>query len=251
MNTIGIHALVWSGSWGAKECEYAVASSKEAGYDIIELPVFQPGRHGHRGHPAGARRQRHGGDLLAGAVASTRTSTARTPTAWPAARRLLHEALVTARDLGSPYFGGVIFSALGPYTVMPTERSRQQLRRRHPPPRREGRRPWASRSGWSSSTATSPTSSTRRRRRSSTSRRSGMPNVVVHARLVPHEHRGERLPHSRSWPPATSSATSTSARTTAATWARARRLPAALRGPRRGRLRRCHHLRVLLVGSRR
>ena len=42
MNRIGIHALVWAGSWGARECEYAVASSKEAGYDLIEFPVFQP-----------------------------------------------------------------------------------------------------------------------------------------------------------------------------------------------------------------
>ncbi len=42
MNKIGIHALVWAGSWGAKECEYTVASSKEAGYDLVEFPVFQP-----------------------------------------------------------------------------------------------------------------------------------------------------------------------------------------------------------------
>jgi D-psicose/D-tagatose/L-ribulose 3-epimerase len=38
---------------------------------------------------------------------------------------LLHDALMAARDLGSPYLGGVIFSALGPYSSMPTERSRR------------------------------------------------------------------------------------------------------------------------------
>ena len=42
MNKIGIHALLWAGSWGAKECEYAISSTKEAGYDLIELPVFSP-----------------------------------------------------------------------------------------------------------------------------------------------------------------------------------------------------------------
>ena len=42
MNKFGVHALVWSGSWGAKECEYAISSTKEAGYDIIELPAFEP-----------------------------------------------------------------------------------------------------------------------------------------------------------------------------------------------------------------
>ena len=32
MNKFGVHALVWSGSWGAKECEYAISSTREAGY---------------------------------------------------------------------------------------------------------------------------------------------------------------------------------------------------------------------------
>ena len=42
MNKIGIHALVWAGSWGAQECAYAIARTKEAGFDLIEFPVFQP-----------------------------------------------------------------------------------------------------------------------------------------------------------------------------------------------------------------
>ena len=42
VNKIGIHGLVWAGSWGAEECRYAIASTREAGFDIIELPVFQP-----------------------------------------------------------------------------------------------------------------------------------------------------------------------------------------------------------------
>ncbi len=37
MNKIGIHALVWAGTWAASDCEYAVESSKEAGYDLIEF----------------------------------------------------------------------------------------------------------------------------------------------------------------------------------------------------------------------
>ena len=36
-----------------------------------------------------------------------------------------NDALSAARDLGSPYLGGVIFSALGPYPDMPTARGRQ------------------------------------------------------------------------------------------------------------------------------
>ena len=40
MNKFGVHALVWSGTWEAERCEYAISSTKEAGYDIIELPAF-------------------------------------------------------------------------------------------------------------------------------------------------------------------------------------------------------------------
>ena len=42
MNQVGIHALVWVEAWSAPECEFAIASSHEAGYDLIEFPVFEP-----------------------------------------------------------------------------------------------------------------------------------------------------------------------------------------------------------------
>ena len=42
MNKFGVHGLVWSGSWGAQECAYTVESSKEAGFDLVEFPVFSP-----------------------------------------------------------------------------------------------------------------------------------------------------------------------------------------------------------------
>ncbi len=42
MNKFGVHALVWAGTWGARECEYAISSTREAGFDIIELPAFDP-----------------------------------------------------------------------------------------------------------------------------------------------------------------------------------------------------------------
>ncbi len=42
MNKFGVHGLVWTGTWGAKECAYTVESSKEAGFDLVEFPVFSP-----------------------------------------------------------------------------------------------------------------------------------------------------------------------------------------------------------------
>ena len=67
MNKFGVHGLVWSGSWGAKECEYAISSTKEAGYDIIELPAFEPAEMDIAAIQKALEAQRAGGDLLAGA----------------------------------------------------------------------------------------------------------------------------------------------------------------------------------------
>ena len=124
MNKIGIHALVWAGSWGAKECEYTVASSKEAGYDLVEFPVFQP---------AAMDIEAIQRALSANGMTATcslglsfdKDINSEDPDCVARGEAVLHDALMAARDLGSPYLGGVIFSALGPYSSMPTERSRR------------------------------------------------------------------------------------------------------------------------------
>ena len=41
-NRIGIHALVWVGGWSPEEARRAIASSTEAGYDLIELAALDP-----------------------------------------------------------------------------------------------------------------------------------------------------------------------------------------------------------------
>ena len=124
MNKVGIHALVWAGSWGAKECEYTVASSKEAGYDLVEFPVFQP---------AAMDIEAIQRALSANGMTATcslglsfdKDINSEDPECVARGEALLHDALMAARDLGSPYLGGVIFSALGPYPDMPSPRSRQ------------------------------------------------------------------------------------------------------------------------------
>ena len=37
-NLIGIHALVWSGTWNVKDIENSIKLSKNLGYDLIEIP---------------------------------------------------------------------------------------------------------------------------------------------------------------------------------------------------------------------
>jgi D-psicose/D-tagatose/L-ribulose 3-epimerase len=38
----GVHALVWTGGWSPEEARRAVASSAEAGYDLIEIAPIDP-----------------------------------------------------------------------------------------------------------------------------------------------------------------------------------------------------------------
>lgn len=124
MNKIGIHALVWAGTWGARECEYAVASSAEAGYDLIEFPVFQP-----ESMDIGAIQralETHGiGATCSLGLGFDNDINSEDPDSVARGEQTLNDALAMARDIGSPYLGGVIFSALGPYQVMPTQKSRQ------------------------------------------------------------------------------------------------------------------------------
>lgn len=124
MNKIGIHALVWAGSWGARECEYAVASSAEAGYDLIEFPVFKP-----EAMDIGAIQRAlaaHGiGATCSLGLGFDNDINSEDPDSVARGEQTLSEALAVARDIGSTYLGGVIFSALGPYSTMPTQKGRQ------------------------------------------------------------------------------------------------------------------------------
>ena len=43
MNPLGIHALVWTDGWSEDDCRRAVALTNQTGYDLIELPLLDPG----------------------------------------------------------------------------------------------------------------------------------------------------------------------------------------------------------------
>src|SRR4028119_2028652 len=38
----GVHALVWTGGWSPDEARHAIASTAEAGYDLIEIAPIAP-----------------------------------------------------------------------------------------------------------------------------------------------------------------------------------------------------------------
>jgi len=154
-NPIGIHALVWVGGWSPDEARTAIESTREAGYDLIELTMPDVAT-----FDADMRAK-----LLQENGLQSRFSLG-----------LSEETDISSEDAecvarGRAMLGGVIFPKLGRYAAPVTARGRATRSSRSPgsPTRRP---PPTSLSGWSSATATRPTSSTRLSRRSPSSRRS-------------------------------------------------------------------------------
>ncbi|RCV47878.1 sugar phosphate isomerase/epimerase family protein [Marinitenerispora sediminis] len=122
-NPLGVHALVWVGDWSPESARYAVEQTAAAGFDLIEIPLLDPSAV----DPELTRKllDRHG--LAAGTSLGLSADTdvsSTDPDVVARGRRVLADALAVTRDIGSGYFGGVIFSALRKYGAPLEERGR-------------------------------------------------------------------------------------------------------------------------------
>jgi D-psicose/D-tagatose/L-ribulose 3-epimerase len=120
---VGVHALVWVGGWSPAQCESALASTTAAGYDLIEIPAFDPAS-----IDAVATREaleRHGlaASISLGLDHQTDINSEDLDCV-ARGRETLLAALGLARDIGAIYLGGVIFGALDRYTAPTTDRAR-------------------------------------------------------------------------------------------------------------------------------
>lgn len=122
-NPVGVHALVWVGGWSPDECESAVSATAAAGYDLIEIPAFDPATIDvEMTRDALAR---HGLEVSLSLGLDPETDINSEDTACvERGRTTLLSALGLAEDLGAVYLGGVIFGALGLYTAPPTTQAR-------------------------------------------------------------------------------------------------------------------------------
>jgi D-psicose/D-tagatose/L-ribulose 3-epimerase len=124
MNPLGVHALVFSGSWAKKDRERAVGGAAKLGYDIIEIPLLDPS-----GVDARATVKLLEQNKIRAVTSLGLNFKADISSADPAiARRgeaLLNRALAVTRDLGATYMGGVIYSALGKYPSPATAKGRR------------------------------------------------------------------------------------------------------------------------------
>ena len=124
MNKLGVHALVWTGTWTEADARHAISSSAAAGFDLIEIPVLDPGAI----DTAMTRRlldeYRLGVSCSLGLKLDADISS---PDPEVAARglALLRDALRVARDVGSSYLCGVLYSALAKYPAPATPEGRR------------------------------------------------------------------------------------------------------------------------------
>ena len=123
-NKLGVHALVWVGGWSEAESEKAIASTAELGYDLIEVPLLDPGAvdaavTARQLETYGVRPTTSLGLGFDNDISSD------DPDIVARGEATLNDAVRVARDIGATYMGGVLFSALGKYSRPATETGRR------------------------------------------------------------------------------------------------------------------------------
>lgn len=115
-NALGVHAQVFVPGWSDLEADQALMAAKRAGFDFIEIPLLDPSR-----VDAVSTRdklQEHGIEATCslGLTFDADISCADLEVARRGEARL-RSAIEVASQLGSPYLGGVLYSAMGKYSA--------------------------------------------------------------------------------------------------------------------------------------
>ncbi len=125
-NLLGVHALVWSGTWDEAAARHAIASAAAAGFDLIEVPILDP----FGIDTAMTRRllEEHGikAACSMGLPADADVSS-EDPAVLASGKKLLTRAVEVAQELGAAYLCGVLYSQLGKYPAPVTARSRAHV----------------------------------------------------------------------------------------------------------------------------
>jgi D-psicose/D-tagatose/L-ribulose 3-epimerase len=118
---LGVHALVWVGGWSPAEARQAIASTAEAGYDLIEIPLLDPSSVDAKDTRSVLEEYGIAAGCSLGLSDATNVSS-EDPAAVAAGRALLADALRVTVDLGADYLGGVLYGVLGRHEAAVTER---------------------------------------------------------------------------------------------------------------------------------
>ncbi len=123
---LGVHALVWSGTWDEPAARHAISSAAAAGFDLIEVPILDP-----FGIDTAMTRRlldEHGirSACSMGLPADADVSS-EDPAVLANGKKLLSRAVEVAHELGADYLCGVLYSQLGKYPAPVTPRSRAHV----------------------------------------------------------------------------------------------------------------------------
>lgn len=126
MNPFGVHALVWDGEVTAQAVERIVASSKQAGYDLVEFSL-----HDLPAMDLGATRavlEREGMQVACSrGLKFDADVSSDDPAVVARGVALLEESLEAAKALGSKFLCGGLYSAFGKYGQPVTARGRRHV----------------------------------------------------------------------------------------------------------------------------
>ncbi len=123
-NPLGVHALVWTGDWTQESSRFAIESSRETGFDMIEISLHDP-----RTFDAAHTRQLLEDNGLVAAcslgLAPDADVSSDDPAVVQRGRDLVAQALECAVGAGARYLCGVLYSDLRKYMapVTPTGRA--------------------------------------------------------------------------------------------------------------------------------
>ncbi len=120
MNPLGIHALVLAAGWNRKEAVRAIERAAALDYGYLEIPLIDPGAIDVRRTRKALEKAGLRPVASLGLGPDTDISSG-DPAVVSRGETLLGDALSVARDLGSTMLSGVLYSALGKYSIPATE----------------------------------------------------------------------------------------------------------------------------------
>ena len=124
MNPLGIHALVWTDGWSEDDCRRAVTLTKQTGYDLIEIPLLDPGEVDASMTRGVLEQEELRASCSLGLGFDTDVSSA-DPAVSARGEELMSAAIDVTGAIGASFLGGVVHSAMGKYLSPPTRAGRR------------------------------------------------------------------------------------------------------------------------------
>jgi D-psicose/D-tagatose/L-ribulose 3-epimerase len=126
MNKLGIHALVWAGDLTTDSTRKVIRSTKDAGFDLVELSLHDPSTVDTK--LTRALLEESGLQVACSrGLAFSADVSSEDPAVVARGVDLLQDAVSITQALGGSYFGGVPYSALGKYNRPVTPAGRRNV----------------------------------------------------------------------------------------------------------------------------